>query len=165
MSKTEQIIELRTANPSWTLARIAKEVDVSRQAVHQILKVAGLPTIREIVHARVAGNYTRVHINVTEAAAVGELQVVCDLTRRRIIVYRALYPHSYVDLIALIDKVRTVRIEVRCGSRPKTKQGFSVNRPPKESRHLYDVLAIPFPDGEIIYEPPITEWGPAQASV
>jgi hypothetical protein len=159
MSKTEEIIELRRANPGWTLTRIATQVGVSRQAVHQALKVAGLPTIRDIVRERVEGRYGGVHVNVAEAGAIGELQVVCDLMRHGLMVYRALHPHSAVDLIALVNKTKPVRIEVRSGSRPKTLALFSVNRPPKDRRHLYDVLAIPFPDGEVIYEPPIDEWG------
>jgi hypothetical protein len=165
MSKTEQIIELRRAHPTWTLAKIGREAGVTRQAAQRALKQAGLPTRADPLMTRFHPSQERenlvnrfgAHRVTTHAAgAVGELQVACDMLRRGLNVYKAMHTHSECDLIALIDR-KCIRIEVRSGR--QTKDGkISVARPLVSDRVKYDVLAIAFPDGEIVYEPPFGEW-------
>ena len=166
MSNSEQIIELRKKNPTWPLARIAEQVGVSRQAVHTTLKRAGLPTgadpgqtrfhpsqVRENHVTRFGSHAVTTHV----AGSVGELQVAADLMRRGLDVFRALHMTSACDLVALIDKRRPVRVEVRSGRRLRDGT-VSVSRPDKAHQARYDVLAIPFADGEIRYEPPFDQW-------
>ena len=40
-----RVADLRKTHPDWTLARIAREVGVSKERVRQLLKVQGLSTI------------------------------------------------------------------------------------------------------------------------
>lgn len=165
MSKTEQIAELRKAHPTWTLAKIGREAGVTRQAAQRALKQAGLPTRADPLKTRshpyqdrenLVNRFGAHHVTTHAAGAVGELQVACDILRRGLNVYKAMHTHSECDLIALVSR-KCVRIEVRSGRR--TDDGkISTTRPLVSDRVKYDVFAIAFPDGEIVYEPPFEEW-------
>ena len=41
----DKVAHLRKTHPDWTLAKIAREVGVSKERVRQLLKMQGLPTV------------------------------------------------------------------------------------------------------------------------
>lgn len=163
--KSEKIIEFRAVHPDWTLRQIAEVAECSRQYVDQTLRSRGLPT-RAVGAAprkgRGGSNLVnrfgdQVIITTHAAGAVGELQVACDLLRRGMNVYKAMHMHSACDLIALIDRVRPVRIEVRSG-KLRSDGSIATNAPAPDNQNLFDVFAIALPDGSVRYKPDIADW-------
>ena len=56
-----QVVILRKEHPSWVLEQIAREVNVSRERVRQILETEGLPTRhpKKVRLCKICGNPTR----------------------------------------------------------------------------------------------------------
>lgn len=79
---------------------------------------------------------------------IGELLVAADLLGKGFAVFRALSPSCACDLAILKDS-KLVRVEVTTASLLQNgKPAYSKHDPAK-----YDVLALVFHNGKIIYEP------------
>jgi len=80
-----------------------------------------------------------------------ELEVTCDLIKRGFHVYRAVSGNSDCNL-AIVKDNKLIRVEVTTGRyEPKEGKYFY----PHHDESKYDLLAIIFYDGKIIYKPEI----------
>ena len=91
-----------------------------------------------------------ININSSVTGAMNELIVCSDLLRRGHSVFRSVSNACSCDIIILIDK-NIKRIEVTTGTMFSNNK-FSI---PKKDRSKFDILAIVFRNGEILYEPEI----------
>lgn len=80
--------------------------------------------------------------------SINQITIACDLLKRDYEVFTPLNLHSSCDLIALKGN-KLLRIEVTTGRKSTTGRHYYF--PHRQDR--YDVLALVFYDGEIIYSP------------
>lgn len=93
-------------------------------------------------------------VSTSTTGAVGELLVAADLMKSGYSVFRALSPSCSCDL-AVLHNGKLCRVEVRSGNRSVSGDTTYYN---KGDTSRYDVMAVIFRDGEIVYYPRIEEW-------
>ncbi len=89
----------------------------------------------------------RLEVATATTGAMHELLVCADLMRRGYDVFRAQSPSCPCDVIAMIDG-QTYKVEVTTGYMREDGQ-FSY--PKKNNRYDYDIIAIVFHNGDILY--------------
>lgn len=103
-----------------------------------------------------ASFYRKEGLNLSTATigTIQELRVSADLLAKGASVFRALSPSCPCDLVVLA-KERLIRIEVTTGY--KNANGNRTH--PSKDHGNYDMLAVVFYDGSIVYEPPLDSLG------
>lgn len=160
----DNILAIRTRNPSASASDIAKELGISRQYVYVVFKEVGLRTDvggyrpRKVISAppaaRVVTGGILVRISHTTAGTIGELLVAADLMARGFNVFHPLVrSKALCDLIAQNRQTGALeRIEVRCGSR---RAGYiHANKSADTSK--YDRFAIVMTGEVVKYIPPFS---------
>lgn len=144
MKKAEQILKLRAENPNLSASEIAKQVNLSRARVGQILADLKLPTRVKISRSEAKSPYRYgVYIPPHTIGALCELEVSVDILKKGGHVFRSISPHAPCDLVVMFDG-RLVTIEVRASTNgAATRSG------------THDCLALVEKDGRIIYSPPL----------
>lgn len=142
MKTIDKVLDLRTKNPSMMAADIAKELNISRELVRQLLIKLNLPTRVDRCVPRSPLRY-EVNISPNNIGAICELQACSDLLMRGFSVFRSVTPNSKCDLVA-IHNSKCYRVEVRAAKKFKCVVHGD-----------YDVLAAVNPDGSIQYTPNI----------
>lgn len=128
-SAKKRILEIRQKNPNATAAAIARELDLTKQRVGQIIKELGLPT--RVVFEHTTGKY-RLGTRGKEQLATD--LVVDDLKKMGFIVFISADKESDCgfDMIALRKDGEMIKIrasvEVAAGKQRKffSKRGFDV---------------------------------------
>lgn len=82
--------------------------------------------------------------------AISELIICVDLMKRGLAVFRAQSPSCPCDLVVIING-SPMGVEVTKGTRAADGTEKGVPHDPSK----YDILALVFPDGSIIYQPPL----------
>jgi len=163
-SSREVFRDLVAKHPSWHASDFARVLGISRERVRQLTVDMGIilprktsgpprrePRVRtgpEVAVVAPAGG-----VSCTVRGTIGELIVAADLLARRFQVYAPITRHTArCDLIALAaDGSRTLRIEVRTGSRRSGAIQYNRHGSDKNWDHMAVVLA-----GEpILYVPPL----------
>jgi len=93
------------------------------------------------------GSPRKLDVPCGTTGAMHELLVCADLMSKGYHVFRAQSPHSPCDVIAMIDGV-VYKIEITTGYK-RNDGGYSY--PKKNDRYDYDVMAVVFHDGDVIY--------------
>ena len=182
MSAIEQVRAIVASGENLTAREVAERIGISKQRVSQICKLIGAklrdgrsgfrPTRVKVSSmagtdlARHVGNRfdpvtgkwlnrygSATKMNAHFIGGASEMQVVADLLRQGIPVYRAVTFVSAADLVIDFDG-RLLRVEVKSGRRNANGSVGHVAAP----NNMFDVMAVALPDGEIVYRPSLGEF-------